>query len=343
MRVAPNGQSQNVCVGLVDESQQAIAPAAAARVLLPTQRNAGIHEWNITDLLPTACPGTTSREQVAFVQSAVVLAELEATGETRLLAHADQPGRAVVGLLPRPFGIGRAALHQRPRVHRRGRRVAGQRSGRVDRTLLATAAATALAHRIAHSRSRRAAGQRFEARDRRESSLPSRASTTSRDASGRLSRLPSAFFQHDPRSHCEAFRTRFRARVGALEPAVEDVGLVAGELRRRAEQHHQRAARGDRAIDRRLDAMAPLELQPGARRRPARRRSTASATGAPPASPASPSAPRLPRDEDDDPGRARATVPPMPSAIAAMFAFFPAVSTAGSNVFGAVVLESFVS
>ena len=37
------------------------------------------------------------------------------------------------------------------------------------------------------------------------------------------------------------------------------------------------------------------------------------------------------------------TVPPMPSAIAAMFAFLPAVSTAGSNAFVGIILESFVS
>ena len=125
------------------------------------------------------------------------------------------------------------------------RRVAGQRAGRVDRAL------------FAHSRGNRSGtpDRTFPApacsratlrnRGRQKRRSPSRASTTSADRVGPALGAAVGILPAQPAVAPEAFRTRFRPRVGALEPAVEDVGLVAGELQARRAASPA-AARGDR-------------------------------------------------------------------------------------------------
>ena len=71
--VAPNGQSQNVCVGLVGESQQAIAPPPQPVFAEPSNGTQVSTNGTSQTFCPPACPGTTSRVQVESVQSLLFL------------------------------------------------------------------------------------------------------------------------------------------------------------------------------------------------------------------------------------------------------------------------------
>ena len=72
--VAPNGQSQNVRVGLVDESQQAIVVLGPQPVFCAPSKGTQLSTNGTSQTFcPPACPATTSRVQVEFVQSPSLL------------------------------------------------------------------------------------------------------------------------------------------------------------------------------------------------------------------------------------------------------------------------------
>ena len=222
----------------------------------------------------------------------VAPAELEAAGEARLLTDADQPGLAVVGLSPQPFGIGPSSSASTPFGNSSadgGLQVSAP--DRVDRALLA-APATALADG-SHSPGpgmQLGRGSKQGRRERRCRPSVHPSARRRRPAGCRCRRRDSSSTSARV-SHLKPSGQAFaRPRQVALEPAVRDVGLVAGELRRApASKQQRRGDERDRAKSTAARVPWRLELQSRAAADQARAKSTASATGAPPASRAFPS------------------------------------------------------
>ena len=203
-----------------------MAPAPAARVRRTQQRNAGIDERHITDLLPTRLPRDDLARAGRIRAVAVVLAELEATGETRLLLDADQPGRAVVGLF---------APSLRTRACTPASASAGTSSATGGLQVSAPAVLTEhfsrqpqqpLWHTGSHIPGPGVQPGNASKQGPSEASLASRASTMSTATSGgRLSTLPSGFRQHTPRSHLKPSGHAFAPASAHLSPPSRMLGL----------------------------------------------------------------------------------------------------------------------